>query len=162
MKKGTKGCISKNILHRLFNGEKLEALLNSSTPEDPELEIEEDASSESGAQDDGEIESESDSEPGLEAIGPQPSRKEMTAYKAFLRCEINQRHTCDPDLRCRDASQVIGNDRIHASFQCPVCRQDFDAGFLVYKFYQHVEQPSHWQYVKDSGFHANWDVAAYF
>lgn len=62
----------------------------------PENGVEEDISCENGDQDEGE--SESDSEPDLEAIGPQPLRKEMAAYKAFLRREINRRHTCDPDL----------------------------------------------------------------
>ena len=83
--------------------------------------------------------------------GPRPSRKDAATYKAFLRCEANYRHTVDAGLQCRDASQVLGDDRIHATFQCPVCQQEFDAGFLVYKFYQHIEQPSHWQYSINNG-----------
>jgi len=150
VKKGTKDCISKNILHRLFIGDKLETLLESSAPDDPELE--EDLSSENEAEDQAEIESDSESEPDPIVVGLQPSRKDNTSYKAFLRPQINQRHRTDGVLQCRDASQVVcGAGRIHATFCCPVCHHEFDAVLLVCKFYQHIEQPSHWQYFIDNG-----------
>ena len=97
--KGTKGCISMNIVHRVFIGQSFDTLLESSAPEDPELDPDEDVSSNSDA---GEISDEGETE--MEIFGPLPSRKDAATYKAFLRCEINYRHTVDARLQSMLAS----------------------------------------------------------
>lgn len=152
----SRGCTSRNILHRVFIGQDLTKLHESSSPSDPEPDNnaesdtdEQDTAPAAGFQP---FTTESDNEDTGQVTANAPlSVEEKAKYKAFLACSINSSHTSDHDLQYLTAAQVANAGDAYVMFRCPAYQRELDDGLPAFKFYRHVEEPSHWRYFNAHG-----------
>jgi hypothetical protein len=73
---------------------------------------------------------------------PSQSQQDIEAYKARCNADINHQYTTLVKLQRCAASQMIGMAS-SATLVCPLYRDIFDAAYVVYRFYEHLEDPVH-------------------
>jgi hypothetical protein len=92
-----------------------------------------------------------DEEVDEEVLSPR-RLQDIKTYKAWCDADINHQHTTHGEFQRRTASQMIGVPSTSSvTFVCPLCRDIFDAAYVVYRYYKHLEDPIHWDYFAAHG-----------
>jgi hypothetical protein len=101
--------------------------------------------------------------------------QDIKTYKAWCDADINHQHTTHGELQRRTASQMIGvpstssatssatsSVTSSATFVFPLCRDIFDAAYVVYRYYKHLEDSIHWDYFAAHGLLCEFDCGRGF